>query len=59
MSSDFIARIIGLLVLMPSGVLLGITFGEEVPNAPLDTLFYAVVFGLLGGLIGLVLTPYV
>ncbi len=59
MSSDFVARIAGMLVLAISGVYLGITFGESIPNAPANTVFYAVTFGLLGALIGLVLTPYV
>ncbi len=59
MSSDFIARIVGMLVLAVLGVLLGIEFGESVPIAPADTIFYAVTFGLLGTLVGLILTPYV
>jgi uncharacterized protein YacL len=58
MSSNFIARIVGMIVFSISAIYLGITFGNSFSNTPAEVVFYAVVFGLIGALIGLVLTPY-
>ncbi len=59
MSADFIARISGMFVLGISAVYLGISFGNGVGATQSEVIFYSVVFGLIGALIGLVLTPYV
>jgi uncharacterized protein YacL len=57
MSTDFLARIIGMIVLGIAstywGSLLGDGFFER------SSTFYSVILGLLGALVGLVLTPYV
>jgi uncharacterized protein YacL len=58
MSSDFVARIVGMVVFSISAVYLGITFGSTFSTTPAEVAFYAVIFGLIGALFGLVLTPY-
>ena len=58
MSADFIARISGMFVLGISGIYLGISFGNGLSATQPEVIFYAVVFGLIGALTGLVLTPY-
>lgn len=58
MSSDFIVRIIGMFVLGISAVYLGISFGNGLSATQAEIVFYAVIFGLLGALTGLILTPY-
>lgn len=58
MSVDFIARITGMFVLGISAVYLGISFGNGVSATQSEIIFYAVVFGLIGALTGLILAPY-
>jgi len=58
MSADFIVRIVGMIVLGISGVYLGISFGSSLLSRPAEIVFYAVVFGLIGALTGLILSPY-
>ena len=59
MSADFIARITGMFVFGTSAVYLGISFGNSLSVTQPELVFYAVIFGLLGALTGLVLTPYI
>ena len=58
MSADFIARISGMFVLGFSAIYLGISFGNGLSATQSEVIFYAIVFGLIGALTGLVLTPY-
>lgn len=58
MSADFIVRILGMIVLGVSAVYLGISVGTSLLVSQAEIVFYAVVFGLVGALTGLVLTPY-
>ena len=58
MSADFIVRIVGMIVLGISAVYLGMSFGNGFLLSQAEIVFYAVVFGLIGALTGLVLTPY-
>lgn len=58
MSADFIARISGMFVLGISAIYLGISFGNGFSASQSEVIFYAIVFGLIGALTGLVLTPY-
>lgn len=55
MSSDFIARILGMVIIAALGVYWGQSIGGF---GGYTGEIYAVTFGLLGALIGLVLTPY-
>ncbi len=55
MSTDFIFRILGMVGLATLGVFWGITLGQ-MANEPVE--FFAVIGGLLGALVGLVLTPF-
>jgi uncharacterized protein YacL len=63
MSADFIARLIGMVVFCIIGVITGTDLGQLANINPTDTTFsveqYAVTFGLVGLLIGLVITPYI
>lgn len=54
MSVDFITRLVGMVVLAIFGVYWGASLGQV---AQAQAELYTVVFGLLGALIGLVLTP--
>ncbi len=56
MSSDFIVRIIGMFVVATFGVVLGVRL-SALAGDPAE--LWAVVLGMLGALIGLVLTPWV
>ncbi|MBM3144482.1 MAG: PIN domain nuclease [Chloroflexi bacterium] len=56
MSSDFIARIVGMIVFGTFCGYVGGTWGETVFPEP--TIVYTVVLSLSGVLVGLVLTPY-
>ena len=56
MSVEFIFRLVGMVVLSVLGAYWGIYLGE-VTGGPSD--LYAVVIGLVGALIGLILTPFV
>lgn len=55
MSSDFISRIIGMLVIAVGGLILGVRFAEI---SQTDPIFYGITFMLVGALAGLILTPY-
>ncbi len=56
MSSDFVSRILGMIILGIAGSYFGQYLGAEIFNASQP--LYAAVLGLLGALAGLVLTPY-
>ena len=56
MSFEFILRIIGMIVLAVSGGFWG--FGIAVANPSTDPFTTTTVFGLVGALTGLILTPY-
>lgn len=56
MSIEFIFRIIGMILLAVLGVLSGSSFSKIVAGPPE---LYMVVFGLVGALIGLILTPFI
>jgi uncharacterized protein YacL len=56
MSVEFIFRLIGMVVLSVLGAYWGIYLGE-LTGGPSD--LYAVVIGLVGALVGLILTPFV
>lgn len=55
MSVDFIARIVGMIALSVGGVYLGTTLGRLAGDQPV---LWAVVFGMVGALLGLVVTPF-
>jgi uncharacterized protein YacL len=57
MSSDFIARLIGMIVFAIIGIYGGIFLGKYINSE--QTELYIVILGLLGMLIGLVLTPLI
>jgi uncharacterized protein YacL len=57
MSPDFLARIIGMITLGIASAYWGSSLGSGIPGASAP--FYATILGLLGALVGLVLTPYV
>ena len=56
MSSDFVARIIGMIVIGIFASYWGAALGLGLPDAPAP--LYSAVLGLLGALFGLILTPY-
>jgi uncharacterized protein YacL len=60
-TSDFIIRLIGAVVFCIAGVFLGVGLGNLASGGPwsdvLSVELYAVIFGLLGALFGLILTP--
>ncbi len=56
MSTEFISRIIGMIVVAVGGIFLGIYIAGMSGGSPYQ---YAAIFLLVGALIGLVLTPYV
>ncbi len=55
MSVDFIARIIGMVALFVGGFYIGIILGESAGDQPQ---LWAIIFGLVGALMGLVVTPF-
>ena len=55
MSVDFIARIFGMIALSIGGVYLGTTLGRLAGDQPV---LWAIVFGMVGALLGLVVTPF-
>jgi uncharacterized protein YacL len=57
MSTDFFARIIGMIVIGIAATYWGGSLGTGIPDA--SSTLYSVIMGLLGALVGLVLTPYV
>jgi len=56
MSADFIARLIGMIFFGIAATYWGGALGSEIPDA--SEPLYEAVFGLLGALVGLILTPY-
>jgi uncharacterized protein YacL len=58
MSGEFIFRVIGMLVFGYIGWLFGAWASRIPPFVPEQVLLYELVFGLIGVLAGLVLTPY-
>jgi len=56
MSIDFTARIVGMIAIGVAATYWGASLGTEIPNA--SSPLYASVIGLLGALVGLILTPY-
>ncbi|MGB9799873.1 MAG: PIN/TRAM domain-containing protein [Thermanaerothrix sp.] len=62
MSADFIARLIGMVVFCIIGVIWGTQLGQLANAAPNPSPFsveqYALTIGLVGALVGLILTPY-
>ena len=56
MSTEFISRIVGMILVAVGGVFLGIHISNITGSSPYQ---YASIFLLVGALIGLVLTPYV
>jgi len=63
MSIDFIVRLVGMVVLAVLGVSWGLNLGHLAGTNPGPNTFspewYALTFGLVGALIGLVITPYI
>lgn len=57
MSIDFTARIIGMIVIGIAATYWGASLGYHIPDA--SSSLYAMVFGLVGALVGLILTPYI
>jgi uncharacterized protein YacL len=55
MSVDFIARLIGMVALFVGGFYIGTILGESAGEQPV---LWAVTFGLVGALMGLVVTPF-
>ncbi len=60
-TSDFIIRLVGAVVFCVAGVFLGVALGNLASTSPwanvLSVELYAIIFGLLGALFGLILTP--
>jgi uncharacterized protein YacL len=63
MSIDFIVRLIGMIVFTIVGVIIGVSLGNSAQNSTADIVLtveqYAFTLGLVGSLVGLVLTPYI
>jgi uncharacterized protein YacL len=63
MSSDFIARLIGMVLFVILGVSLGTYLGEAAHSniniPPFSVEQYAITFGLVGALFGLIITPLI
>ncbi len=63
MSADFVARLIGMIVFSILGVFLGSNLGSLAQRNPAVAGFsvetYAFTFGLVGALVGLILTPLI
>ncbi len=63
MSSDFVARLIGMVLFCIFGVIWGVQLGQLANLSPTETTLsieqYAFTMGLVGALIGLILTPYI
>ena len=56
MSTDFTARIIGMVVIGIAATYWGASLGASIPDG--SATWYATVLGLVGALVGLILTPY-
>ena len=63
MSADFIFRLVGMIVFAIIGVSWGVSLGRLANQAPNPATFsvewYALTIGLVGALVGLVLTPFI
>ncbi len=63
MSSDFIIRLIGMVLFTIIGVYWGISLGEAANIKPgphtLSVTLYSIIIGLVGALAGLVITPFI
>ena len=63
MSTDFIFRLLGMVLFTILGVQLGVQLGQSANAAPGGAAFsveqYSFTIGLVGALIGLILTPYI
>jgi uncharacterized protein YacL len=55
MSIDFIARLIGMVALFVGGFYTGTILGKSAGDQPV---LWAIIFGLVGALMGLVVTPF-
>ncbi|TFH37981.1 MAG: TRAM domain-containing protein [Anaerolineales bacterium] len=55
MSVDFISRLIGMVALFAGGFYTGSILGKSAGDQPV---LWAIIFGLVGALMGLVVTPY-
>ncbi|MBN2148245.1 MAG: PIN domain nuclease [Anaerolineales bacterium] len=55
MSTEFVFRLIGMVMFSVLGVYIGIYLGKEIDQSPEAT---AVLIGLVGSLFGLIMTPY-
>jgi len=55
MSKEFVSRIIGMSVLAIGGIFFGLYMADQLKAPPFQ---YAIIFLLVGALVGLVLTPY-
>jgi uncharacterized protein YacL len=58
MSSDFVSRIVGMLVLGIAAIFWGSSLAVNFADSEAQITFYGVIFGLVGALVGLILTPY-
>ena len=56
MSTEFIFRIVGMILMAVGGIFFGIYIATQIGGSPYH---YAAIFLLVGALVGLVLTPYV
>jgi uncharacterized protein YacL len=56
MSIEFFFRLIGMVIFTICGVYLGLYVGRETNQSPELT---ALIFGLVGSLVGLIMTPYI
>ena len=56
MSTEFIFRIVGMILMAVGGIFFGIYIATQLGGSPYQ---YAAIFLLVGALVGLVLTPYV
>lgn len=63
MSADFVIRLIGMTVFCVVGVVLGVSLGQlaniQADVQTLSVTQYGVIFGLVGALFGLILTPFI
>lgn len=63
MSVDFLFRIIGMVIFIIVGIYWGTVLGETANQTaqalPIGTYSFIFIFGLVGALIGLILTPYI
>ncbi|MBI9049798.1 MAG: PIN domain nuclease [Anaerolineaceae bacterium] len=63
MSMEFILRLVGMIVLSIGGTFWGLEIGNNIQTTEIKEVFspqvYAVSFGLLGALFGIILTPFI